>query len=1139
MFIKTQATPTIGSLLSDSDKASNNIKGGNGTSQATAYTLTNAKTYNVSTFVGTVPNGVTPTVKAEVVSGTSGTDFQFKNGSTNIGVSAATYTSTLEDKAGAGAATLKLTYSATDFNDRIVYVKTDSAFTGTLTMADLVVPYGSGDSDRTVTTSEILGQLSVSGGQTQKSQWTLVSVANTDNNDDLAVGSGGKTLIISDEITTKTTVTAVFSHPAYANKTVTFELSTEPSKISTGGRTGSGKWGKTYTTDYKLRTSVGSVNFVASDYTFSIVASGGNDGSGKTPTTAGIIDGNDYTGAINIRTGAITASKLTKSGSLLIKIVRAAKRTGASRVDAVTEYQNFTVSKQQASDHTGFAVSAGAITWNANSQTVSYTEANKPAGIGNATYALTTTGTTAGPTSGGNAITVASSDGKIAKTSRGGVVKVNITYAANDKYETITRNVDVTVNKQTVAANTLSVAPLVVTFVSGTKKVTATDVLGQLTATGSARSDWSVQSLADTDNHTNVAVTDSGKSLTISGAGITSGTTTITVVFESTKYADVTKTFELSTTQGQITSTTPTGSGKWGKNFAINYNLKGSDLNQTFSTAMGDYTFSIITGGDDGSGLTPTTTGIITGANAINSTTGVINANKLTRGGTLLVKIIRRAKNTAPKLTEYYNFTVAKQVLGTDVTTRPAVAKATGENGAWKDSTVTKIDLNYTLPGGTRATQYTWAVAKKSSDAPDGTLNIVNGDIRGAKSGGTVEITMTATPSNPKYSGSIQTADFTIAKQNLADLTTKPSVTASQADRVWKASGAKLSGMAYNNVPGGSVAAFDWSVVGKTGDTPSGTLSLDTTDKKLKGAESGGTVIITMKAKTNDKKYTGQVNLADFTIAKQNLADLTTKPSVTASQANRVWKASGAKLSGMAYNNVPGGSVAAFDWSVVGKTGDVPSGTLSLDTTDKKLKGAESGGTVIITMKAKASDKKYTGQVNLADFTIGKQDYSLVIDTKYASATGALNNRMNTRFQGGLRFDSDQIPSRSVLSGALTAAQIAVIKANTLVTVTKLVNDITGTRAAVIDTTATQDINIFVEDTGVITGNENALLTAIATAIENGKVIQFETVHDTTDIGKVAASAAKKGLKLRIQIGADSGKKYNAFDDILYLVTAD
>ena len=1172
--------------------------------------------------------------------------------------------------------------------------------TDTLSMADLVISYVSGDGNKVVSTAEILGQLSVSStgtAQTQKSEWTLVSVADTDNNGDLAVTGSGKTLTISDEIKTKTTVTATLAHPAYENKTATFELSTESSKISTTAPSGSGKWGKSYTTNYNLRRTVGSVTFTNADYTFSIVPTG-DDGSGKTPTTSGIV-ASGQNAISNPRTGAIDASKLTKSGTLLIKIVRAAKGAGAARVDAVTEYQNFTVSKQQASDHTGFAVSAGAITWNANSQTVSYTEANKPAGIGNATYALTTTGTTAGPTSGGNAITVASSDGKIANTSKGGVVKVQVTYAANDKYETITRNVDVTidkqtgigrlsvgdlvipfgasdtsktvntatitgkltvpnslgaksewtltglrnsdgnsnitigtggnsltitgaiptsttvtarfesdkyvsrvvdfglstgagvmtapsdtrtgltgkwgvgftssandnvdyklkgsdavgdttvsfttgsvstasdytftivtgnvpsdapsgtkatttgildtsktainakngaingtaltksgdllvkivrkakgglpaltdyqnitvtkqqgtdhpnfavtagaiawnansqavsyteankptgigtatytltasgttagsttgdnaitvassdgkigkttqsgavkvrityaandkyetitedvdvtVNKQTVGAGTLSVANLVVTFVSGTKKVTAADVLGQLSiSSGSVKSDWTVKSLADTDDHTNVAVTDSGKSLTLSGAGITSGTTTITVVFESTKYNDITKTFELSTRSAQVIDGTPSGlSGKWDKGTVTpNYKLKARDQGQTFVKAT-DYTFSVVPSSDGGQGDKDATTAgiVVSGSDGnpdyaaviSNARTGVVDTSNLTKSGKLLIKIVRAAKGSGASAvaaaTEYVNFDVTKQVLGTDVTTAPAVATATGENGKWK----AKIDLDYTLPGLTDESDYLWAVDKKLGAEPDGTLTIdSSGDISGAASSGTAEITITAKASNPKYSGSIRTADFTIAKQVLGtDVTTPPAVaTATGEDGKWKSSTSAKIALNYS-LPGATTAAqYSWAVGKKSGAEPSGTLVIDQSNGHISGATSSGTAEITITAKAANKKYSGSIRTADFAIGKQTATGKLSVASLVVPYVSGDKVVSASDIERQL--SVTGGTSTQSDWKVKSLTKKDANSNFTIANDGKSLtiKGAFTTSTTV------------------------------------------------------------------------------------------------------------------------------------------------------------------------------------------------
>ncbi len=214
----------------------------------------------------------------------------------------------------------------------------------TLTMRNLVVPYTSGT--QTVSTAHILGALTVSGEQTQASEWTVKSLSDTDSHTNLAVASGGKTLTISGAITANTTVTVNLAHPEHEDAIKTFELST----VATGGlhsgtHTGSGKWGQTYTTDYKLKTSdtVGgtAVSFDKSaDFTFSIVAPAMSV-AGFTSTTAGIVSG-ALTGAIDSTTGAIDGTKLTKGGTLLVKIERVAK----GGFPTLSAYHNFTISSQ-------------------------------------------------------------------------------------------------------------------------------------------------------------------------------------------------------------------------------------------------------------------------------------------------------------------------------------------------------------------------------------------------------------------------------------------------------------------------------------------------------------------------------------------------------------------------------------------------------------------------------------------------------------------------------------------------------------------------------------------------------------------------------------------------------------------------
>ena len=742
--------------------------------------------------------------------------------------------------------------------------------TDTLTMADLVISYSDGDGNKVVSTAEILGQLSVSGGQTQKSQWTLVSVADTDNNGDLAVTGGGKTLTISDEIKTKTTVTATLSHPAYENKTATFELSTEPSKISTTAPSGSGKWGKSYTTNYNLRRTVGSVTFTNADYTFSIVPTG-DDGSGKTPTTSGIV-ASGQNAISNPRTGAIDASKLTKSGTLLIKIVRAAKGAGAARVDAVTEYQNFTVSKQDSTDHTGFTVSAGAIAWATASTAVTYTLTNGPAGIGTATYALTASGTTAGTTTGASAITVASSDGKIGKTTKSGVVKVKVTYAANDKYETMTRDVDVTINKQ-AGTGALTMGNLVIPYGgSGDTKVSTATITGKLGVPSAgglgAKSDWTLKSLADTDSNSNLTETDSGKTLTISGAITTS--TTVTATFESDKYTDKSATFELSTGAGAMsTGDTRTGlSGKWGIGFstAADYKLKLSDsvgdTSVTFTkgatSTPGDYTFSIVTGNvpsDAPSGAKATTTSILdTSKTAINANTGAINAAALVKSGDLLVKIVRKAKSGLPALTDYENITVTKQ----DSSDHTGFTVSAGAITWNANSQTVSYTENASKPAGIGTATY--ALIDTGTTAGTvaggkGTIEVTlsNGKIAKTVRSGVVKVRITYA-ANDKYAQMTRDVDVPINKQTAAGTLSMANLVVPYTSGNKTVSTADILGQM--TAPTGTQKA-DWTLKSLADTDSNGNLAIDVGGKSItiSGTIPAGTTVTAVfeSVKYNDK----------------------------------------------------------------------------------------------------------------------------------------------------------------------------------------------------------------------------------------------------------------------------------------------
>ncbi len=900
---EVDTTPTLpvvtaATITSSSGKA---VASGDGKTQATAFVLPDGNKFEIKKFIDAPTGAVkatqtdllsrstlssrtatTPTVAVTVtvIRGTLGKEFTFEDSAGNAitNMDNVDYDSMLVDMAGSDMAVLKLSYAVTGFAPQDIFVKTSALFTDTLAMGDLVVPYASGDKD--VSANDILAKLTItpkagnSNTQTQASQWTIKSLANTDSHANLAIAADKKSMTISGAISTKTTVTVVLAHPQYDDVTETFELSTATGALNSGTHTGSGKWGQSYTTDYKLKTSdtVGdtTVTFdTNADFTFEIVAPA-TTVSGFTSTTTGIVQG-ALTGAINADTGAIDGTKLTKSGTLLVKIVRKAK----GGLPQVTDYANLPVAKQTATDHTGFTVSASPIVWATASTAVTYTATNAPTDIGTATYTLTAAGTTAG-----NAITIASSTGAIAKTTQSGVVKVKVTYAANDKYAQMSRDVDVAVNKQSVPMSTLTAAKIIVPYtpdVSGTEVVSTTYILDELFTSSSAKSDWSIKSLADTDTAGSgkLAISADKKSMTIIEKIATP--ITITVVLESSKYVDMTRTFKLSTRAVQVIDGTPTGlSGKWGKSTVTpDYKLDLTDQGQTFVKAT-DYTFSVVPSSDGGKGGKDATTAGIFSSNPIsNARTGAIDTSKLTKSGKLLIKIVRAAKgsgaNAVAAATEYVNFDVTKQVLGTDVTAAPAVATATGEQGKWKDSTSTKINLAYTLPGGTTASDYTWAVGKKSGAEPSGTLAIdSSGDISGATSSGTAEITITAKGSNGKYSGSIRTGDFAIGKQVLGtDVTTRPAVaTATGEDGKWKTSTSAKIALNYT-LPGGTTASdYSWAVGKKSGAEPSGTLVADG-NGHISGATSSGTAEITITAKAANKKYSGSIRTGDFAIKKQ------------------------------------------------------------------------------------------------------------------------------------------------------------------------------------------------------------------------------------------------------------------------------
>ncbi len=877
--------------------------------------------------------------------------------------------------AGTVVITMKAKSTDTKYTGQVAladFAITKQAGTGALTMGNLVIPYASGT--KAVSTATIKGKLGVPNGGTlgATSDWTIKTLTETHNN--LAVvtdaSSGAKSLSITGAIPTSTTVTATFESDKYTDKTATFELSTVAGVMSSGTRTGiSGKWGVGFTNaanvDYKLKATdtvgdVGPVTFTpATDYTFTIVAPGGHDGSNLTPTTAGILDTNKT--AINARTGAIDGTALVKSGTLLVKIVRQAK----GGLPSITDYQNITITKQElgaGKDVTTVPtvrVASGDAGWKSDANaTIDLAYGNLPGGQAADTFDWAVAGKQNAAPSGTLDI---DKDGKVSGATSPGTVVITVKAKANDpKYTGSIDLADFAIAKQTVAANTFAVDDLLVSFISGTKTINVGDVLAGLTTTGTPKSDWTVKSLADTDDHANLAVANDKKSMTISGA-ITAGTK-VTVVFESDKYADVTKTFTLSTQAAKMFSADPTGLlGKWGKgNVTPTYNLNTSDLGKTFTPgARGDFTFIIIpTSGGAREGKDATTAGIVTGdlTGAINGQTGVIDTSKLTKSGKLLIRIVRDEKGTGAskvaEASEYVNFEVQKQVLGMDVTAPPAVAKATNEDGKWKASTSTKIDLDYTLPGGTDESDYTWAVGNKSGAEPDGTLAIDgNGDISGATSGGTAEITLTAKASNAKYSGSMRTADFTIGKQVLGtDVTVNPAVaTATGEDGKWKSDTSAKIALTYT-LPGATTATqYTWGVAAATTGGPSGTLAIDQANGHISGATSSGTAEITITANATNKKYSGSIRTADFAIKKQTAGGALSVANFDVSYASVDKTISANEIEGQL--SVTGGASSKNQWTLksLTKPNSVADTTLLIANDGKSMTIKQAISTVTIT----------------------------------------------------------------------------------------------------------------------------------------------------------------------------------------------
>ncbi len=240
-------------------------------------------------------------------------------------------------------------------------------------------------------------------------------------------------------------------------------------------------------------------------------------------------------------------------------------------------------------------------------------------------------------------------------------------------------------------------------------------------------------------------------------------------------------------------------------------------------------------------------------------------------------------------------------------------------------------------------------------------------------------------------------------------------------------------------------------------------------------------------------------------------------------------------------------TIADFTFAIVASqagytptTANIVSGddlNTAIDTNNGTIKPDQltKGGTLLVKI-TRQTKGDLPQVVEYQNFTVDKQDYPIVIDSKYTSATQALANRLKTSnillsfSTGGFGF--------MLSTAGLTSAVLSDDDLDSLLAVTKIndISDVTaieaGATAAVIAESATENIKLFGGVSGSrITGNETEVLTKIRTELKNrtGVYIARQTGN----------GHAKKVLKLRIQIDADTGDKYNAYDDILYLVTAD
>ena len=316
----------------------------------------------------------------------------------------------------------------------------------------------------------------------------------------------------------------------------------------------------------------------------------------------------------------------------------------------ITEYENITVDKQVLGTDVPavptVSLASGDNKWKSNPTTkFDMVYANLPDSQAVTTFDWEVNKKTGAEPSGTVAI---DADGKISGATSAGMVVIAVKAKPNDpKYSGQLPLADFAIAKQTTT-DTFRMADLVMLygFGNGNKRVGTTLIQNKLsvTSTGTTQTrarDWKLQSLSDKDGIGNTKlVINANQTMTIKGK-ITAGTT-ITAVFADKKnrYTDISQDFTLSTSAGSISNDTRTGSGKWGKyqSYRTNYRLEhidtvGDATGGYFTVGSDDYIFSIVDPStDDGSGKIKTTPGIAL-PGAINSRTGKIYANKLTKGG--------------------------------------------------------------------------------------------------------------------------------------------------------------------------------------------------------------------------------------------------------------------------------------------------------------------------------------------------------------------------------------------------------------------------------------------------------------------------------------------------------------------------